>query len=188
MICGADPVLRIETRDPPPSGSIRYVTDPPLIGPSTKRMSRSLSGSNADTSVCQQNFLPRNPPWRVVLAPIAVGSPPSGSTDFAPPNHSGSRLGSNMIRATCFGADPMWRDAVTSIIFSVSAKRTTSSPAPDQPNGLIALEEIETGPCRLPAWTRKPAVTIKQELGVALRNWSKRHDILGRCGAECLFT
>jgi hypothetical protein len=55
-----------------------------------------------------------NPPWRVVSAPTAVGLPDGGSTDFAPPIHSGSRVGSNITAATWPGDAAMVRDAVTS--------------------------------------------------------------------------
>src|SRR4051794_13809226 len=104
------------------------------------------------------------PPWRVTRAPTSVGSPLGGSIDLAPPIHSGSRRGSNMIAATCPGLAATVREAV----MSIALKRTSGSPAPDQSHGQVALEQIEAGPRRLPAWPRQSAVAVEQQLRVAL--------------------
>src|SRR4051794_12316196 len=106
------------------------------------------------------------PPWRVTRAPILVVSPVDGSTDLAPPIHSGSRRGSNIVAATLAGGASIRRVAVTSMI----NQRSEGLAAPNQPHRLIALKQIEADSRGLPAGAGKSAVTIEQQLCVALRD------------------
>src|SRR4051794_18144377 len=106
------------------------------------------------------------PPWRVTRAPILVASPVDGSTDLAPPIHSGSRRGSNIVAATLAGRTFMKRDAVTSIVI----KRISGLSAPDQPHRLIAFEQVQANARGLPARSGQAAVAVEQQHGVALRD------------------
>jgi hypothetical protein len=54
-----------------------------------------------------------------------------------------------------------------------------SSPAPDQSDGLIALEQIEAHPRRPSPLPGKTAVAIQQQPRVALRDRRQFRDILG---------
>src|SRR3954466_11567002 len=99
-----------------------------------------------------------NPPCRVTRVPTFVASPLGGSTDFAPPIHSGSRLGSNITAATRPGFATIVRTAVTSIMRRSLADLAAS----DQADRLVPLEEIEADARRLTAWTGEAAVTVEK--------------------------
>src|SRR3954451_22010987 len=104
------------------------------------------------------------PPCRVVLAPFAVGLPVGGSTDFAPPIHSGSRCGSNITAATRAGDASI----VLVAVISMPKKRFCRSTAPDQSDRLIPFEQIEADPRRLATRTRKSAIAVEQQHRIAL--------------------
>jgi hypothetical protein len=101
-------------------------------------MCSKWSGSKPWTSVVQENVLPMKPPCRVTRAPTLVGSPLGGSTDLAPPIHSGSRRGSNMTAATWSGLAAIVREAVTSTM----SESDSRSAAANQPDRLDALGGI----------------------------------------------
>ena len=59
--------------------------------------------------------------------------------------------------------------------------------APDQAHRLVALEQIEADPRRLPARAGEAAVAIEQQLGIALGDWRELRDVLGLGDTECDF-
>src|SRR4051794_20366404 len=111
------------------------------------------------------------PPILFTRAPGACGSPVSRSTDLAPPIHSGSRSGSNMICATRSGAAARRRETSTSTI--------CSSTRAQEAYGCIPFHQIKQNPRRGSTLALETAVAVDQQAGVVHREWREGPDLLG---------